>query len=164
MRWLPERFFSETNLSERMLLYYTGITRIARNILGEIVRGIFLNSHSHLEIIDKVRDNAIFAYDAVQRNDCEAFAEAVGRSWVLNNRLDAGTNAPAVQEILDRCDDKIQAAKLLGAGGGGYLLMIANSATDARAIKMNLQESPPNAKSRFVDFSLSETGLQVTRS
>ncbi len=164
MRWLPERFFSETNLSERMLLYYTGITRVARSILGEIVRGIFLNSHNHLEIIDNLRDNALFAYDAVQRNDCDAFTESIARNWILNNRLDAGTNVPAVQEIFDRCGNRLQAAKLLGAGGGGYLLMVASSADAAHEIRTDLNKKPPNAKARFVDFSLSKTGLQITRS
>ena len=51
LRWLPSRFFQGEDKA-RMLLYYTGITRIAHGILGEIVRGIFLNSGSRLETID----------------------------------------------------------------------------------------------------------------
>jgi galactokinase/mevalonate kinase-like predicted kinase len=164
MRLLPGRFFSDTGLNDRMLLYYTGITRVAHNILGEIVRGIFLNGQKQLAIIDEIRKNAMLSYDAIQRSDCDAFAESVNRSWILNNRLDAGTNVPAVQEILDKCGDKLQAAKLLGAGGGGYLLMIAGSSENARDIKNILKNDPPNKKARFVDFSLSETGLQITRS
>ncbi len=164
MRWLPGRFFADTELNGRMLLYYTGITRVAHNILAEIVRGIFLNGRRHLEIVDEIRETARFAYDAVLRDDVEGFAEAVGRSWNLNNRLDSGTNVPGVQAILDRCGSDLRSAKLLGAGGGGYLLMIAESAAGARSIREKLASDPPNAKARFVDFSLSETGLQITRS
>ena len=56
------------------------------------------------------------------------------------------------------------AAKLLGAGGGGYLLMFASDENAAARIKHRLTSQPPNPRARFVDFSLSATGLQVTRS
>ena len=54
--------------------------------------------------------------------------------------------------------------KLLGAGGGGYLLMLAKDADAAGRIRRYLTENPPNTRARFVDFALSNTGLQITRS
>jgi galactokinase/mevalonate kinase-like predicted kinase len=163
VRWLPSRFFNGPEKS-RMLLYYTGITRVARDILGEIVRGIFLNSQARLDVVDAIATTVGTCHDAIQRNDFDAFAETVRRSWQLNQRLDSGTNPPQVQEILDRAGDGLAAAKLLGAGGGGYLFMIAKDAGAALRIKQALEENPPNSGARFVDFGLSETGLQITRS
>ncbi len=163
VRWLPESFFQGPKKS-RMLLYYTGITRVAHNILGEIVRGIFLNSSSRLKTVHDIAKTAEACHDAIQRGDFEAFAEAVHQSWTLNQQLDSGTNPPAVQEILERAGEDLTAAKLLGAGGGGYLFMIANDADAALRIRQRLEENPPNAGARFVEFDLSETGLQVTRS
>ncbi len=55
------------------------------------------------------------------------------------------------------------ALKLLGAGGGGYLLALAPTAADAAAIRADLTREPPNPRARFVTPSLS-AGLQVTRS
>jgi len=70
-----------------------------------------------------------------------------------------------VQAILDAiAGDGLSAAKLLGAGGGGYLLMLARDEASAQAIRDRLTQNPPNARARFVEFSLSNTGLQVTRS
>ena len=46
--WLPHHLFDHDYANRSILLYYTGITRLAKNILAEIVRGIFLNSPSHL--------------------------------------------------------------------------------------------------------------------
>jgi galactokinase/mevalonate kinase-like predicted kinase len=163
VRWLPGHFFQGPGKA-RMMLYYTGITRVARDILGEIVRGIFLNSGTRLETINDIAQTAELCYDAIQRDDFEAFVDAVSRSWRLNRQLDPGTNPAAVQEILDLVDDDLAAAKLLGAGGGGYLFMIANDADAALRIRETLEANPPNAGARFVDFALSETGLQVTRS
>ncbi len=162
-RWLPSRFFQGPKKA-RMLLYYTGITRVAHDILGDIVRGIFLNSGERLAVLREIGSNAEFCFDAIQRNDFEDFAEAVRRSWTLNNELDPGTNTPEVQQILDDAADDLAAAKLLGAGGGGYLFMIANDADAAVRIEQRLEARPPNPGARFVNFALSETGLQITRS
>jgi galactokinase/mevalonate kinase-like predicted kinase len=163
-RWLPGRFFSDEYVNKTALLYYTGLTRVAHDILGEIVRGMFLNSATHLNIVEEIGYNALFAADAIQRNDWECLCEAVRRSWQLNQRLDGGTNPTAVQSILDRIGEHVTAAKLLGAGGGGYMLILAKDIEAGRQIKRILTDNPPNNRARFVDFNLSDTGFQVTRS
>ncbi len=88
----------------------------------------------------------------------------MARSWQLNQQLDPGTNPPAVQAILDQVGDYLEAAKLLGAGGGGYLLMLAKDEAAGRRVRSLLTEQPPNAKARFVSLTLSDAGFQVTRS
>ncbi len=162
--WLPHHLFDHDYANRTILLYYTGITRLAKNILAEIVRGMFLNSPSRLGIIADIGANADFARAAIQKCDYQALLAAIRNSWRLNQRLDAGTNPPEVQQVLNRVRDYLGAAKLLGAGGGGYLLLFGKDATAAAKIKQLLTSDPPNARARFVAFSLSETGLQLTRS
>ena len=164
LHWLPGYLFEHDYANRCVLLYYTGLTRLAKNILGEIVRGIFLNSPAHLEIIGDIGDNTKNASAALQQCDYDALTQAMRRSWLLNQRLDSGTNPPAVQAILESIQDYLAAAKLLGAGGGGYLLLFARDESAAAKLKHVLTESPPNKRARFVNFNLSETGLQVTRS
>lgn len=164
LRWLPQHLFDHTRANRSILLYYTGITRLAKNILAEIVRGIFLNSPVHLGIIADIGANADFAGAALQQCDYDLLQAAIRNSWSLNQRLDAGTNPPAVQGILEAVSDYLGGAKLLGAGGGGYLLMLAKDEQAAARVRQTLTERPPNARARFVDFTVSETGLVVTRS
>ena len=164
VRGLPDAFFANQYVNRSVLLYYTGITRVAHDILGEIVSGIFLNSARHITLIQEIAYNADFAADALQRHDWDGFCESIRRSWALNQMLDSGTNPPAVQEIIDKVSPHLAACKLLGAGGGGYLLMIANDSEDGARIKEVLDETPPNDRARFVDLNLSETGFQVTKS
>ncbi len=164
LRWLPHHLFGHEYANRSILLYYTGLTRLAKNILAEIVRGIFLNSPAHLSIIADIGANAEYASAAIQTCDYEMLLAAIRNSWWLNQQLDAGTNPPAVRQILDLIDDYLAAAKLLGAGGGGYLLLFGKDPEAAARIKQALTQRPPNPRARFVEFTLSDTGLQLTRS
>jgi galactokinase/mevalonate kinase-like predicted kinase len=164
IRWLPEPLFGPQYANETILLYYTGLTRVAKGILQEIVCGMFLNEPDRIATLQKIGANANATAEAIQRHDWNALAQAVRTTWQLNQQLDAGTNPPAVQTILNPIADFLAGAKLLGAGGGGYLLMLAKDDDAARQIRHTLTSSPPNARARFVDFALSETGFQVTRS
>lgn len=164
LSWLPDYLFGHEFANHQILLYYTGVTRLAKNILSEIVRGIFLNSPSHLGLIGEIGANAKSAAAAIQQCDYDDLCAAIRNSWRLNRALDSGTNPPAVAAILDTVSDHLAAAKLLGAGGGGYLLMFAKDAEAAVRIRHKLAAHPPNPRARFVDLSLSPTGLQVTRS
>jgi galactokinase/mevalonate kinase-like predicted kinase len=164
IRWLPNHLFDHDYANRSVLLYYTGLTRLAKNILAEIVRGIFLNSPVHLGIIADIGANADLASAAIQKCDYPMLLAAIRNSWSLNQRLDAGTNPPPVEQVLAGIKDYLGAAKLLGAGGGGYLLLFGKDESAAARIKQELTSHPPNSRARFVDFSLSEAGLQLTRS
>ena len=164
IRWLPEALLEEGIRSGRFLLYYTGLTRLARNILGEIVRGIFLNSRRTIAAIEDIACNAAFTAEAIQRNDEAALREAIRRSWQLNCALDSGTCPPQVARITEAIEPFGAAYKLLGAGGGGYLLILAPDLAAAAGIKDALLRHPPNPQARFVAMAVSRTGMQITRS
>ena len=50
------------------------------------------------------------------------------------------------------------------AGGGGYLYMVAKDPQAAGQIRRILTEQAPNPRARFVEMTLSDKGLQVSRS
>ncbi|MCL1857110.1 MAG: bifunctional fucokinase/L-fucose-1-P-guanylyltransferase [Kiritimatiellaeota bacterium] len=164
IQWLPAMLLREGIASGRLLLYYTGITRVAHNILGNIVERIFLGDRAHLDILGEIGANADYAATILHRHDWGALREAVRRSWRLNQAIDPGTNPASIQSILATLAPWNPAVKLLGAGGGGYMLLLARDGEEAAALKNALALAPPNPRARFVDLAVSETGLEVTRS
>lgn len=164
VRWLPNNLFTAPEYSKLHLLYYTGITRTAKGILAEIVRGMFLNSTEHLEILDQMKTHALDLHDAIQRNDFQTMGRLIRKTWTQNQRLDTGTNPASVKAITDMIDDLCLGYKLPGAGGGGYLYMVAKDEDAASRIKKILTSNPPNDKARFVDMTLSHKGLEISKS
>jgi galactokinase/mevalonate kinase-like predicted kinase len=164
VRWLPDYLFTSPEYQACHLLYYTGLTRTAKGILAEIVRGMFLNSTEHLTLLGQMKSHALDLYEAVQRGDFDEMGRLVGKSWEQNKALDAGTNPPGVEAIIRQVHDYCLGYKLPGAGGGGYLYMVAKSPEAAARIRAILTQNPPNACARFVDMTLSDKGFQVSRS
>ena len=165
VRRLPSDLFSDPQYAPCHLLYYTGITRTAKDILAEIVRRMFLNHGEQIRLLRDMKYHTLEMYDAIQHDDFLRMGKLIGRTWEQNKTLDSGTNPPGVEKIISLIDDLCLGYKLPGAGGGGYLYMIAKDPVAAARIRhiLSMTSSLP-ANARMVEMSLSHHGLHVTRS
>lgn len=164
VRWLPDDVFTQPEYQSCHLLYYTGVTRTAKKILAEIVRRMFLNQHEQLLMLRAMKAHALDMYETIQRNDFAEMGQLVRKTWQQNQLIDSGTNPDAVRRITDLIDDLCLGYKLPGAGGGGYLYMVAKDPEAAARVKQIIQQSEQNPNARFVDMTLSKKGLQISRS
>ena len=164
VRWLPDDVYTQPEYQQCHLLYYTGITRTAKKILAEIVRRMFLNHGGELRQLRAMKAHSQDMYEAIQRQDFREMGLLIRKTWQQNQLIDSGTNPDAVRRITNLVDDLCLGYKLPGAGGGGYLYMVAKDPEAAARIKQLLTTQQPNANARFVDMTLSKTGLQVSRS
>ena len=103
-------------------------------------------------------------FDAIQRSNMAAYGQLVRKTWQQNKALDKGTEPPLVAALCQKIDDLCSGYKLPGAGGGGYLYMVAKDPEAAARIKSLLTAEPLSPSARFVDMRLSKKGLQVSRS
>lgn len=161
--WLPDTLFQHEE-GACHLLYYTGITRTAKHILADIVRGMFLNDAERLAILDEMKIHALNMQQAIQKGDLKAYGQLLRHSWELNCRLDSGTAPAKVQQLCAMVDDLCMGYKLPGAGGGGYMYMVAKDPEAALRLRQLLTANPIAPTARLVEMSLSDTGLQVSRS
>ena len=164
VRWLPNDLWTQPEYRPCHLLYYTGITRTAKQILAEIVRRMFLNDNAELRLLREMKAHTMEMYEAILQNDFQRMGLLMRKTWQQNQALDSGTNPPAVATLTTLIDDLCLGYKLPGAGGGGYLYMIAKNPEAAARIKQILSDHRQNKNARFVDLSLSTTGLQISRS
>jgi mevalonate kinase len=64
-----------------------------------------------------------------------------------------------VEEIIERIKPWVSAVSLAGAGGGGFMYILAKSKSDAKNIRAALNKNPPSRYSRFYDFEIDNQGL-----
>jgi len=162
VHWLPHDAFSPSRNGGRTLLYYTGITRLAKDILRNVVGRYLDRDREVLWVLEQLSREAANVWDALARRDYERFGRAIGDAWELNKMLDAGSTTPEVEALLARVAPYCLGAKLLGAGGGGFLLMACRTPEDAARVRKELDADPPNELARFFSYEVNTAGLEVT--
>lgn len=149
-------------LSQRSLLYFTGQKRMARNVLRRVLGFYADNPHNFGKIlIDSVKRGAEKAAKAVKRGDLDTFATCVNEYWRDKKLLDAGSTNEHVDDIIDAIRPYISAVSLAGAGGGGFMYILAKTPADAKKVRRFLEKNPPSPYSRFYDFAVDPVGMTI---
>ena len=108
-------------LQRQVMLFYTGVTRSANSILAEQNANI-ATTRPQLHIL---RDLAGFAVDRLRNGDVDAIGPAVRESWEVKRKLASGVSNNRIDVAVSQAlDAGASGAKLTGAGGGGFLLVI----------------------------------------
>ena len=151
-------------LKARSLLYFTGQKRMARNVLRRVLGFYAENPHGFGKIlIDSVKRSAETAARALARGDLDGFAACVNEYWRDKKLLDAGSTNEKVDDIIDAIRPYAAAVSLAGAGGGGFMYILAKTPADAKRIRRLLEKEPPSPNSRFSAFGIDTVGLTVEK-
>jgi D-glycero-alpha-D-manno-heptose-7-phosphate kinase len=103
------------------MLFYTGVTRSADSILAEQNANLE-TARPHLDLL---RDLAGFAADRLRIGEVDAVGPALRESWEAKRKLASGVSNGRVDAAVSRAlEAGASGAKLTGAGGGGFLLVI----------------------------------------
>ena len=162
IHFLPDTLLAAPERAGSVLLYYTGITRLAKNILRTVVARYLDRDRLAMQTLRRLHALPPHIADALSRKNLAAFGRGIEVAWQLNKQLDPAATTQEIEGLLHRIADHLEGAKLLGAGGGGFLLLVAKSPEDARSIRQLLEDEPLNAKARFFDFQVSQEGLAVS--
>jgi D-glycero-alpha-D-manno-heptose-7-phosphate kinase len=128
-------------LQQQILLFYTGVTRSANSILAEQNA----NVESTRPQLDLLRDLAGFAVERLGSGDVDAIGPALRESWEAKRKLASGVSNARIDSMVARALDAGAAgAKLTGAGGGGFLLVICpiERQRTVRAALSDMRELP----------------------
>ena len=111
-------------LEANLMMFYTGQLRSASDILKEQQENITAgdkeaNQLKMCELAKKLREE-------LQNNNIDAIGEILHENWLLKKTLASGISNPFVDEAYERAIKAgAMGGKLLGAGGGGFLLFYA---------------------------------------
>jgi galactokinase/mevalonate kinase-like predicted kinase len=162
LHWIALELGRRPQLAGRCLLYFTGIQRMARDILQKVVARYLRRDPELVRIVHRLKDNAEGMKRDLDAGDLDAFARRVDRYWDQKRAIDPGSTNPQIEALLEGLQGRLEARLLPGAGGGGFVFMIAKSLDDARAIRQQLTDRPPNPLARFFEWEIDPAGLSVT--
>jgi D-glycero-alpha-D-manno-heptose-7-phosphate kinase len=109
-----------SQLSSRLMLFYSGTTRKSESILAEQKDNI----HNNLTALGKLKEMACEARIALTEGRIDAIGQLLHESWVLKKSLAPGISNGDLEEIylLARGAGAL-GGKITGAGGGGFLML-----------------------------------------
>ncbi|MBX3375521.1 MAG: hypothetical protein KF678_00785 [Phycisphaeraceae bacterium] len=145
----------------RTILYYTGQRRLARDILQGVVRRYLAADPAALRIVHDLKAAATRMARDLAEGDIDAFAAGLLRNWELKKAIDPGSTNARIEQILAPLLPHLSGYELAGAGGGGFLLLIARSPRHATHIRAMLAHSPQPG-SAVVDFDIDTRGLALS--
>ncbi len=116
---------TKRTLQDRLLLFYTGLTRSADSILVE-QRDNTQSDKKRRDVLRSMTRLAREMRDCLVRNEMDSFGDALHEGWLLKTRLASGITTAMIDEWyeLARAHGAL-GGKILGAGGGGFLLLYA---------------------------------------
>ena len=128
-------------LSNRLLLLYSGTTRKSETILSEQKNNI----HNNLTALSKLKEITCDARIALCEGRLDAIGDLLHESWELKKSLAAGISNGGLEEIYQIARKAgALGGKVTGAGGGGFLMLYcpADKKDDVRSALSHLKELP----------------------
>lgn len=109
------------DLQHNLFLFNTGQTRNTSDILGEQVTNF---KNGKFTITKSLVELAKTSITLLHTNKLDDFGDLLDASWVLKKSLTSSVSTPCIDEMYEQAlDGGALGGKILGAGGGGYLLV-----------------------------------------
>ena len=121
----PLRISDETlyNLEDNLILYFTGFSRSAGNILKEQDDKSKEHNDDMLKNLDFVKDLGYQSKKALEKGDLDTFADIMNVHWEYKKKRSGGMSNPQIDEWYSLAlANGAQGGKMIGAGGGGFLM------------------------------------------
>jgi D-glycero-alpha-D-manno-heptose-7-phosphate kinase len=156
----PLRISSETlnDLEDNLMIFFTGYSRSASSILKDQDEKSKQKDPAMMANLHYVKDLGLRTMRAFESGNLNEFAELMNEHWEQKRKRSSGISNPKIDEWyeLARANGAL-GGKLIGAGGGGFLMFYASD-------KSRLRHVLTEAGMREVRFRFDFEGTKVVSS
>jgi D-glycero-alpha-D-manno-heptose-7-phosphate kinase len=126
----PETLF---NLEDNLLLFFTGFARSASQILNDQHTRSLARDHEMLENLHFVKEIGMESKAGLEAGDLRRFAGLLNEHWEYKKNRSKGMSNSTIDQCYTfaRCNGAL-GGKLVGAGGGGFILFYTEEKTRLR--------------------------------
>ncbi|KAH7316282.1 hypothetical protein KP509_21G086500 [Ceratopteris richardii] len=122
-------------LEKRLIIFFTGQVRLAHNVLRTVVRRYLQRDPVLISSIKNLVSLANYGREALESGHLNEFGRILLDVWLIHQELDPFCSNEDVDRIFKHVHAYSQGYKLVGAGGGGFGLLIANDEESALIVK-----------------------------
>ena len=143
------------NLEDNLILFFTGFTHSAGNILKEQDDKSKSKNDDMLKNLDFVKDLGYQSKAAFEKGDLNTFADIMNVHWEYKKKRSGGMSNPQIDEWYDLAlKNGALGGKMIGAGGGGFLMFYASD-------KVKLRKVMTEAGMSEVRFRFEKEGCKI---
>ncbi|MFZ4814975.1 MAG: galactokinase [Phototrophicaceae bacterium] len=111
------------NLEENLVLFFTGYTRSASEILKDQKTKSETKDREMIQNLHNVKEMGLQIRDMLLNGDLRGFAEMMNTHWENKKKRSGGMSNPKIDEWYTLAmNNGALGGKLIGAGGGGFLM------------------------------------------
>ncbi len=146
------------DLEDNLLLFFTGFARSASNILNDQKVRSEKNDEDMMNNLHYVKDLGYRSKSALEGGDTQLFGELMHEHWENKKRRSGGMSNPDIDNWYNLAmKNGAIGGKLVGAGGGGFLMFMAKD-------KVKLRKSMKESGLEEVRFKFDFEGTKVIHS
>jgi D-glycero-alpha-D-manno-heptose-7-phosphate kinase len=124
-------------LESNIMLFYTGMTRSSGDVLGQQQKNI--RSGSSVEYMHRIKEIGLKSKEALEKGDLTRFGELLHEHWLEKKKVTTNMTNSIIDGYVDVArENGAIGEKLLGAGGGGFLMVYAEK--DHRKIRLAMEK------------------------
>lgn len=146
-------------LEASLVLYFTGVSRASAEIIDQQSRNIVAKDKRSTEATHQLKEEAIRMKECVLKGDLRGLGTTMQAGWEAKKRMAAGITNPLIDRI-ERIAfaNGAHAAKVSGAGGGGFIMFMGDPERRIELIRMLLAEG-----GSILDFHFTQQGATSWR-
>ncbi len=163
VRTIPLSAAQTQGLEDRLVVYFTGQQRLARNILREVMGRYLSREPGTMVLFNELVHAARAAESAIRASDWLSCATEINRYWRIKKDLYPGSTTPAIDGLFLEMRPYYLGGCLAGAGGGGFAFFLCGDADQAHRLRTELARISMRPGSLGLAFAanINRTGLRV---
>jgi D-glycero-alpha-D-manno-heptose-7-phosphate kinase len=143
-------------LAYRLLLCYTGTSHFSNDIIERQQQSYRDKRPGTVEALDGTKRLAISMKNELLRGNIDEMGRLLDEGWQMKKQFTDGISNDRIDLIYEKARNHgALGGKLVGSGGGGYILLFCDFARRA-----NVARAVTEAGGRVVDFALEADGVQ----
>lgn len=116
-------------LESSLVLFNSGVSRSSAKIIEQQAANVTAGQGKSIEALHKMKEDAIGMKETLLKGDIPGFSRFMRESWEAKKRLSDGITTTHIDQIHDAAMAAgAMAAKVSGAGGGGFMTLLVDPA------------------------------------